>query len=79
MAYIEGVHEVRPGDPVDVRRSGRPLEGAVVKRIGRMGLEVEDAQGESIALDFGITNEAIWERGRRYLEEQAGVREPVPL
>ena len=79
MAYIEGVYEVQPGDPVDVRRGGQPIEGAVVKRIGRMGLEVEDAQGESIALDFTVTNEAIWERGRRYLEEQAGVREPVPL
>jgi hypothetical protein len=79
MAYIEGAYEVRPGDPVDVRRDGQPLEGAVVKRIGRMGMEVQDAQGASIELDFRITNEAIWDRGRKYLEEQAGAREPVPL
>src|SRR3954452_12179448 len=83
MAYIEGAYEVRPGDPVDVRRNGRPLEGAVVKRIGRMGIEVEDSHGAQIALDFRITNEAIGARGRKYLEEQAGVpaqvHEPVPL
>ena len=79
MAYIEGAYEVRPGDPVDVRCDGRPLKGAVVKRIGRMGMEVQDAQGASIELDFRITNEAIWDRGRKYLEEQAGTREPVPL
>jgi hypothetical protein len=78
MAYIEGAYEVRPGDPVDVYRDGKPLERAVVKRIGRMGLEVEDAKGASIALDFQVTNQAIWDRGRRHLEEQAGVREPVP-
>lgn len=83
MAYIEGAYEVRPGDPVDVRRDGRPLEGAVVKRISRMGIEVEDSHGAQIALDFQITNEAIWNRGRKHLEEQAGVpaevHEPVPL
>lgn len=79
MAYIEGAYEVRPGDPVDVRRNGKQLERAVVKRIGRMGLEVEDARGASITLDFRVTNEAIWNRGRRHLEEQAGVREPVPV
>jgi hypothetical protein len=79
MAYIEGAYEVRPGDPVEVRRDGQPLEGAVVKRIGRMGLEVEDARGESIVLDFQVTNEAIWDRGRRHLEEQAGIGEPVPV
>jgi hypothetical protein len=79
MAYIEGAYEVRPGDPVDVRCDGQPLEGAVVTRIGRMGMEVQDAHGASIALDFRITNEAIWDRGRKYLEEQAGVYEPVPL
>ena len=79
MAYIEGAYEVRPGDPVDVRCDGQPLKGAVVKRIGRMGMEVQDAQGASIELDFRITNEAIWDRGRKYLEEQAGTREPVPL
>ena len=83
MAYIEGAYEVRPGDPVEVRRNGRPLKGAVVKRIGRMGIEVEDSHGAQITLDFRVTNEAIWDRGRKYLEEQAGVtagvREPVPL
>ena len=79
MAYIEGAYEVRPGDPVDVRCDGRPLEGAVVTRIGRMGMEVQDADGASIALDFRVTNEAIWDRGRKHLEEQAGTREPVPL
>ena len=79
MAYIEGAYEVRPGDPVDVRCDGQSLEGAVVKRIGRMGMEVEDARGASIVLDFRITNEAIWDRGRKHLEEQAGVHEPVPL
>jgi len=79
MAYIEGAYEVRPGDPVDVRRDGEALEGAVVKRIGRMELEVEDEHGASIVLDFRVTNEAIWDRGRRHLEEQAGLREPVPL
>lgn len=63
MAYIEGAYEVRPGDPVDVRCDGQPLEGAVVKRIGRMGMEVQDARGASIVLDFRITNEAIWDRG----------------
>ena len=78
MAYIEGAYEVRPGDPVEVRRNGKPLERAVVKRIGRMGVEVEDARGASIVLDFQVTNEAIWDRGRKYLEEQAGIREPVP-
>jgi hypothetical protein len=79
MAYIEGAYEVRPGDAIGLRRDGRPLEAAHVKRIGRMELEVEDEQGESITLDLRITNEAIWERGRRYLEDQAGVHEPVPL
>ena len=95
MAYIEGAYEVRPGDPIEVRRDGRPLEGAVVSRIGRMGIEVEDSHGAHIALDVRNTNEAIWDRGRRYLEEQAGlapgptpgadaeaaagVREPVTL
>jgi hypothetical protein len=77
MAYIEGAYEVRPGDPVEVRRNGKQLEHAVVKRIGRMGLEVEDARGASIVLDFRVTNEAIWDRGRKHLEEQAGIREPV--
>jgi hypothetical protein len=79
MAYIEGANEVRPGDPVDVRCDGEPLEGAVVTRIGRMGMEVQDAHGASIELHFQVTNEAIWDRGRKYLEEQAGTREPVPL
>jgi hypothetical protein len=79
MAYIEGAYEVRPGDPVDVRCDGQPLEGAVVKRIGRMGMEVQDAHGASIELHFQITNEAIWDRGRRHLEEQARAQEPVPL
>jgi hypothetical protein len=79
MTYIEGAYEVRPGDPVDLCRDGRPLEGAVVKRIGRMGVEVEDSNGSLIALDFRVTNEAIWDRGRRHLEEQAGLHEPVPL
>ena len=79
MAYIEGAYEVRPGDPVDVRRDGHPLEGAVVKRIGRMGMEVQDANGASIELWFQVTNEAIWDRGRKHLEEQARAREPVPL
>lgn len=78
MAYIEGAYEVRPGDPIDIRRNGKEFDRAVVKRIGRMGLEVEDAQGASIVLDFRVTNEAIWDRGRKHLEEQAGVREPVP-
>jgi hypothetical protein len=78
MAYIEGAYEVRPGDPIDVRRNGKPLERAVVKRIGRLGIEVEDARGTSIVLDFQVTNEAIWDRGRKLLEEQAGIREPVP-
>jgi hypothetical protein len=78
MAYIEGAYEVQPGDPIDVRRNGKQLERAVVKRIGRMGIEVEDARGAKIELDFQVTNEAIWDRGRKYLEEQAGVREPVP-
>jgi hypothetical protein len=78
MAYIEGSYEVQPGDPVDVRRNGKPLERAVVRRIGRMGIEVEDARGALIELDFQVTNEAIWDRGRKHLEEQAGVREPVP-
>jgi hypothetical protein len=78
MAYIEGAYEVQPGDPVDVRRNGKPLDRAIVKRIGRMELEVEDARGASIVLDFRVTNEAIWNRGRKHLEEQAGVREPVP-
>ena len=78
MAYIEGAYEVRPGDPVEVHRNGKPLDRAVVKRIGRMGLEVEDARGASIVLDFQVTNEAIWDRGRQQMEEQAGVREPVP-
>jgi hypothetical protein len=77
MAYIEGAYEVRPGDPVDVRCDGRPLEGAVVTRIGRMGMEVKDAHGASIVLDFRMTNEAIWDRGRKYLEEQAGAHEPA--
>ena len=79
MAYIEGAYEIRPGDPIDVRRDGRSLEGAVVTRIGRMQLEVQDAQGASIVLDLRVTNEAIWARGRRHLEEQAGLREPVPV
>jgi len=78
MAYIEGAYEVRPGDPVEVRRNGKPLERAVVKRIGRMGVEVEDARGASIVPDFQVTNEAIWDRGRKHLEEQAGISEPVP-
>ena len=77
MAYIEGAYEVRPGDPVDVRCDGQPLEGAVVTRIGRMGMEVKDAHGASIVLDFRMTNEAIWDRGRKYLEEQAGAHEPA--
>jgi hypothetical protein len=77
MAYIEGAYEVRPGDPVDVRCDGEPLEGAVVTRIGRMGMEVQDARGASIVLDFRITNEAIWDRGRKCLEEQARAHEPV--
>jgi hypothetical protein len=79
MAYIEGANEVQPGDPVDVLRNGKPLERAVVKRIGRMGIEVEDSSGACIALDFRVTNEAIWDRGRKYLEEQAGLHEPVPI
>jgi hypothetical protein len=79
MAYIEGAYEVRPGDPVDIRRDGEVLEGATVTRIGRMGIEVQDSHGAQIALDFRVTNEAIWDRGRKYLEEQAGVREPVPM
>ena len=79
MTYIEGAYEVRPGDPVDVRCDGQPLEGAVVKRIGRMGMEVQDAHGASIELWFQVTNEAIWDRGRKHLEEQARAREPVPL
>jgi hypothetical protein len=79
MAYIEGAYEVRPGDPVDVRCDGQSLEGAMVTRIGRMGIEVEDARGAHIVLDFRVTNEAIWDRGRQHLEEQAGLREPVPL
>ena len=79
MAYIEGAYEVRPGDPVDVRCDGQSLEGATVTQIGRMGIEIEDSHGGHIALDFRITNEAIWDRGRKYLEEQAGVHEPVPL
>jgi hypothetical protein len=44
-----------------------------------MGIEVEDARGAHITLDFRVTNEAIWDRGRQHLEEQAGLREPVPL
>jgi hypothetical protein len=79
MAYIEGAYEVRPGDPIDVRFCDESLEGAVVKRIGRMGVEVEDARGRCFALDLRVTNEAIWDRGRKFLEEQAGLREPVPL
>lgn len=79
MAYIEGAYEVRPGDPVDVRCDGQPLEGAVVKRIGRMEMEVQDAHGACIELHFQTTNEAIWDRGRKHLEEQARAREPVPL
>jgi hypothetical protein len=79
MAYIEGAYEVRPGDPVDVRCDGQPLEGAVVKRIGRMGMVVQDSHGASIELSFQVTNEAIWDRGRKHLEEQARAREPVPL
>jgi hypothetical protein len=49
MAYIEGAYEVQPGDPVRVRRNGKPLE-----------------------------REAIWDRGRKHLEERARVREAVP-
>jgi hypothetical protein len=79
MTYIEGAYEVRPGDPVDVRCDGQPLEGAVVKRIGRMGMEVQDAHGASIELHFQVTNEAIWDRGRKHLEEQARAGEPVPF
>jgi len=79
MAYIEGAYEVRPGDPVDVRCDGQPLEGAVVTRIGRMGMEVQVAHGASIELSFQITKEAITDRGRKHLEEQAQAREPVPL
>jgi hypothetical protein len=79
MAYIEGAYEVRPGDPVALRLDGKPLEGAVVTRITRMGVEVEAPRGGRIELDFRKTNEAIWDRGRKSLEEQAGVHEPVPL
>jgi hypothetical protein len=71
MAYIEGAHEVRPGDPVEVRFDGKTLEGAIVKRIVRLGLEIECADGTSIAFDFQATNEAIWDRGRRRLEAHA--------
>jgi hypothetical protein len=68
MAYIEGAHEVRPGDRIEIRIDGAPLEGAVVRQISRMGLEVECADGTCIAFGFQATNEAIWERGRKQLE-----------
>ena len=44
-----------------------------------LDLGVRRSISQKIALDFRITNEAIWDRGRKYLEEQAGVHEPVPL
>jgi hypothetical protein len=69
MAYIEGAHEVRPGDPVELYIDGKQLEGAVIRRLTRMELVVEGAEGVSIGLSLQTTNEAIWERGRRQLEE----------
>jgi hypothetical protein len=79
MAYIEGSREVQPGDPIAVRVDGAAPREAAITRIGRMEIELEDPRGGRIALDFRATNEAIWDRGRRHLEAQAGVSEPVPL
>jgi len=70
MAYIEGAHEVRPGDPVELYIDGKPLEGAVIRRLTRMEVVVQGSDGASIGLSFKTTNEAIWQRSRRRLEEQ---------
>ena len=70
MAYIEGAYEVRPGDPVELYIDGKPLEGAVIRRLTRMEVVIEGADGASVGLCFRTTNEAIWGRSRRRLEDQ---------
>lgn len=71
MAYIEGTSEVQPGDPVGMELDGERF-GVVVKSISRTGIELTDEAGSLILLDLSKTNEAIWDRGRKFLEQRAG-------
>ena len=70
MAYIEGAYDVQPGDPVELYIDGKPLEGAVIRRLTRMEIVVEGADGASVGLSFQTTNEAIWGRNRRRVEDR---------
>jgi hypothetical protein len=75
LAYIEGTNAVAPGDPIGVRINGRACRGAVVHHISRYKVIVKTAD-RRIEIDLRPCNEATWDKGRRYLAEQAGVHLP---
>jgi hypothetical protein len=72
MAYIEGTNAVAPGDPIGVRINGRPCRGAVVHFMSRDKIIVATPE-RRIEVDLRPCNEAVWDKARRFIAEQAGV------